>query len=271
MLRLHMIQRHCSRNTDTRHGVCGWRAAGCSACHRTDAGWLSLDGTNAGLFRFDGVRFVPLLPANGARLTSPEIVSLLGTRDGSLWIGTTAGLAHWSRNRLTEIPGTRGSIVSILEDEEGGYGSRGRGRTIPTSADRCAASAPHSMSSASVRRAGFPFGSQRQRHRRAAPTAISGSAAATSCCGGTHAGARRRSDGATHSRVLTHRDCGSLSRPSGPPTRWVTANNRVARYPAGADVMCTYVPPALLSHPLQLLRAGMSSNEMVLMTGSQPS
>jgi signal transduction histidine kinase/ligand-binding sensor domain-containing protein len=89
------------------------------AIAQTQDGYLWI-GTNAGLYRFDGVRFVPLSPANGARLTSPEIVSLLGTRDGSLWIGTTGGLARWSHNRLTELSGTRGSVVRILEDEEGG-------------------------------------------------------------------------------------------------------------------------------------------------------
>ena len=51
--------------------------------------WL---GTQTGVYRFDGVRTVPLpLP----RLVSTEVGSLLPARDGTLWIGTLDGLVSW--------------------------------------------------------------------------------------------------------------------------------------------------------------------------------
>src|ERR1700722_15187542 len=39
-------------------------------------------GTEAGLMRFDGVRFVKWTPPNGSQLPSTFITFLLGTRDG---------------------------------------------------------------------------------------------------------------------------------------------------------------------------------------------
>src|ERR1700729_2897097 len=44
-------------------------------------------GTNLGLVRFDGVRFAQWQPPSGERLLDPRVFSLLGSRDGSLWIG----------------------------------------------------------------------------------------------------------------------------------------------------------------------------------------
>jgi len=57
-------------------------------------------GTEAGLFRFDGVRFVPWNAISGEQLPSSIIFSLLAARDGSLWIGTSSGLVHWVNQRL---------------------------------------------------------------------------------------------------------------------------------------------------------------------------
>jgi len=88
-----------------------------NAIAQTADGYLWV-GTNAGLHRFDGVKFVAFSPPNGERLRSTGIVSLMAARDGSLWIGTTQGIAHWSRDRLTEISGVRGSIPKILEGED---------------------------------------------------------------------------------------------------------------------------------------------------------
>src|SRR5688572_29302905 len=56
------------------------------AIAQTADGYLWV-GTSAGLLRFDGVKFVPFAPPGGERLRSPEVVSLLAARDGSLWIG----------------------------------------------------------------------------------------------------------------------------------------------------------------------------------------
>src|SRR5262245_44763389 len=65
-------------------------------------------GTNAGLFRFDGVRFVPFTPPEP--LPSLAIISLLGARDGSLWIGTELGLSRWKDRHLTSYPAAPGRI-----------------------------------------------------------------------------------------------------------------------------------------------------------------
>ena len=51
--------------------------------------------------RFDGSRFLPWASPDGKRLPSNWITSLLGARDGSLWIGTLAGLAHFVERKLS--------------------------------------------------------------------------------------------------------------------------------------------------------------------------
>ena len=57
--------------------------------------------TYGGLFRFDGVQFVRWSAQSGEVLPSTSVNSMLGARDGSLWIGTEAGLAHLVNGRLT--------------------------------------------------------------------------------------------------------------------------------------------------------------------------
>jgi ligand-binding sensor domain-containing protein len=51
--------------------------------------------------RFDGVRFGPWASLDGGQLPSSDISSLLGTRDGSLWIGKEGGLSRWDSEHLT--------------------------------------------------------------------------------------------------------------------------------------------------------------------------
>jgi len=88
------------------------------AMAQTPDGYLWL-GTEFGLFRSDGVRFVRWqLPAGQQLPESPY--ALLVTRDGTLWIGTFAGLASWNNGKLTKYPevGAR-FITSLLEDREG--------------------------------------------------------------------------------------------------------------------------------------------------------
>lgn len=59
------------------------------AVAQTADGYLWI-GTDSGLFKFDGVRFVPWEPLDGKRLAGPSIYSLLGGSDGTLWIGSSA-------------------------------------------------------------------------------------------------------------------------------------------------------------------------------------
>src|SRR5262245_55334823 len=64
------------------------------AIRQTQDGYLWL-GTEAGLYRFDGVRFVEIGAVDGERLPSGSVWSLCAARDGSLWIGLgSSGVSH---------------------------------------------------------------------------------------------------------------------------------------------------------------------------------
>jgi len=56
---------------------------------------------------------------SGEELPSSRILSLLGARDGSLWIGTDAGLAHLVKNRLILYENERWWVSYIFEDRDG--------------------------------------------------------------------------------------------------------------------------------------------------------
>ncbi len=88
------------------------------AMAQTPDGYLWL-GTDFGLFRSDGVRFIRWQPPPGQQLPENPY-ALLVSRDGTLWIGTFAGLVNWNNGKLTQYPevGAR-FITSLLEDREG--------------------------------------------------------------------------------------------------------------------------------------------------------
>ncbi len=87
---------------------------------QTPDGYLWL-GTEFGLVRFDGVRFVPWTPPAGQHLPSTNIRSLVGSRDGTLWIGTVEGLASWKDDKLTQYPElARQNVLTMLQDRDGG-------------------------------------------------------------------------------------------------------------------------------------------------------
>ena len=79
--------------------------------------WLS---TDVGLVRFDGVLAVPWQPPAGQHLPSAEVWRVLAARDGTLWIGTTDGLASWKDGKLLQYPelGDR-AVDALFEDSEG--------------------------------------------------------------------------------------------------------------------------------------------------------
>jgi ligand-binding sensor domain-containing protein len=90
---------------------------GIIAVAQTTDGYLWV-ATNFGLLRFDGVRFVEWKPPQGDPL--PEgVEALLGTRDGSLWIGGK-GLARWKDGVLTHIEDLdKAAIRALLEEWNG--------------------------------------------------------------------------------------------------------------------------------------------------------
>jgi PAS domain S-box-containing protein len=108
----------------TQYGHTAWRvedgvfAGSPNVIAQTTDGYLWI-GTQAGLTRFDGVRFVSWRPPEGKELPSSRIISLLGARDRSLWIGTAMGLARWRNGELTKFRAPAGSIMAILEDHDG--------------------------------------------------------------------------------------------------------------------------------------------------------
>ncbi|WP_257386952.1 sensor histidine kinase [Tahibacter caeni] len=85
---------------------------------QTADGYLWI-GTQAGVVRFDGVRFVPLRARDGTTLPDSFITSLRAARDGSLWIGTRRSLARWNDGELTLHPGITLGAQSLLEDRDG--------------------------------------------------------------------------------------------------------------------------------------------------------
>jgi PAS domain S-box-containing protein len=90
-----------------------------STMTQTTDGYLWL-GTSEGLFRFDGVQFVPFAP-KGLDIPTRGLASLLGSRDGSLWIGTSTSLSRLKDGKLQNYsdPSRRISYAVILEDRTG--------------------------------------------------------------------------------------------------------------------------------------------------------
>ncbi len=70
---------------------------------QTGDGYLWL-GTEFGLLRFDGNRYIPWQPPAGQNLPGNGITKLLVTSDGTLWIGTYAGLVSWSWRQADSVP-----------------------------------------------------------------------------------------------------------------------------------------------------------------------
>ncbi len=108
----------------TQYGHSTWRVqdgafrGAPNAVTQTKDGYLWI-GTEGGLVRFDGVRFVQWTPPPGKRLLDPRVYSLLGARDGSLWIGTGFSLSHWQKGELTNYPQVARRIEAIAEDPSG--------------------------------------------------------------------------------------------------------------------------------------------------------
>src|ERR1700685_1047564 len=108
----------------SQYGHTAWRiedgvfAGAPNVMAQTTDGYLWI-GTQAGLMRFDGVRFVPWKPRNRQELSSSNITELLGARDGTLWIGTASGLSHLVDGNLIQYPDRPGEVLSIVQGADG--------------------------------------------------------------------------------------------------------------------------------------------------------
>jgi signal transduction histidine kinase/ligand-binding sensor domain-containing protein len=72
--------------------------------------------------RFDGAKFNRWTPPEGQSLPGSNVAALVGTTDGSLWIGTTGGIAQLKDGQLfshASRAGDSGGISAIIEDETG--------------------------------------------------------------------------------------------------------------------------------------------------------
>jgi signal transduction histidine kinase/ligand-binding sensor domain-containing protein len=77
--------------------------------------WIA---TQDGLVRFDGVKFTLWSPLPGESLPSPRLSALLGARDGSLWIGTIAGLSRLKDGHLFNYTTTaRSPGISVIAED----------------------------------------------------------------------------------------------------------------------------------------------------------
>jgi signal transduction histidine kinase/ligand-binding sensor domain-containing protein len=114
------------------------------AMAQTPDGYLWVAGS-FGLFRFDGLRFVPWQPPPGRSLPSGPY-SLLVSRDGTLWIGTFEGLVSWNGSELTSYPAAgKGFVTSLLEGRDGTVWAgvlADRGRLCAVRAGKAQCSAP---------------------------------------------------------------------------------------------------------------------------------
>jgi len=88
------------------------------AIAQANGGYLWI-GTVDGLFRFDGIRFVPWTSTDGMQLPSPVVAHLLGASDGSLWIGTSGGLSHLVNGHLVNFEDEEHQFYAIIQDRDG--------------------------------------------------------------------------------------------------------------------------------------------------------
>ncbi len=100
------------------------------AIAQTPDGYLWL-GTEAGLYRFDGLHFLAWEPTGGERMPTSSVLALCVSHDGSLWIGFTTGvISRLSEGQLKNFipaPGSpRGKILSIAEDSNGAIWAAGQ-------------------------------------------------------------------------------------------------------------------------------------------------
>jgi signal transduction histidine kinase/ligand-binding sensor domain-containing protein len=106
----------------TQYGHSSWRLqdglfSSPNSIAQTKDGYLWI-GTDAGLVRFDGVRFVPWNSFSDGSIATWGIDRVLAARDGSLWIGGQRHVAHVKDRQISRYE-TVGRAVDMTEDEQG--------------------------------------------------------------------------------------------------------------------------------------------------------
>ena len=103
------------------------------AITKTPDGYIWL-GTEEGLVRFDGARFVVFNRKNTPALRHNRVDVLLTGRDGTMWIGTNAGLTNFSAGKFTTYTTQDGLggdyILALCESRDGSLWISSRGGTV---------------------------------------------------------------------------------------------------------------------------------------------
>ena len=86
--------------------------------HQTRDGYLWI-GTDSGLARFDGIRFVNYRGATAPGLADNLIRCLYEDESGTLWIGTQRGLSRMKQGKIELIEMPRVAITSVTQDRAG--------------------------------------------------------------------------------------------------------------------------------------------------------
>ena len=85
------------------------------------SGNIWFGGPKRNLTRWDGKALTPFTINDG--LPSDSVTAFLQTRDGTIWIGTTAGIARFDSERFVPVTNTNGTVPayvrSLYEDSDG--------------------------------------------------------------------------------------------------------------------------------------------------------
>jgi len=77
-------------------------------------------GSETGLYRFDGVRFVQWRAQSDKVSILSHVTGLQGAQDGSLWIRTNDDLAHVVNDRLIRFQENEGwMVLGVIQDQDG--------------------------------------------------------------------------------------------------------------------------------------------------------
>ncbi|MBS0661146.1 MAG: GAF domain-containing protein [Verrucomicrobia bacterium] len=114
-IRERRITQYALRTWTARDGL----AAPVRALAQTGDGYLWL-GTDAGLYRFDGIRFVAITDLGGQALPATAVSVLRVTRDGALWMAfQTGALRRFHEGRLEARDLPRPNPAALVEDGTG--------------------------------------------------------------------------------------------------------------------------------------------------------